>query len=82
MDRRRVNVNTTTSFYVRAAGTGGQYLTERVRRAQGQGKYCWRKTSKNDATLMSYDAAQKAAQRYGGEVIRREVVVLDQPVGI
>lgn len=80
MDRRRVNVDATTCYFVRSAGTGGEYLTNRTKRIFGEGKYRWAKTSKSNATLMTYDAAQKAALRYGGEIIRREVLTIDQPV--
>ena len=81
MDRRRINVDATTLFYVRASdGSGGEYLTNRTKRTFGEGKYRWAKTSKSNATLMTYDAAQQAALRYGGEIIRREILTIDQPV--
>ena len=77
MDKRRMDVNTTTIFYVRNRTTGGQYLVNRASRT-AKGKYRWN-TDKSEATLMTYDAAQKAALRYGGQVIRREILVIDQP---
>lgn len=70
--KTKVKVSATEYFIVRSRTSGGEYLTVRKNRnGENQTKYRWTKDRRNCATrLTSYDAAQKARQRYGGDVIR------------
>ena len=58
--------NVKNEYYVYARDTGGCYICERVARVK-TGKYFWSKNKKN-ATPLTYDAARKVVNRYGGEV--------------
>lgn len=73
----RVTTSVETSYYVRAQiGSGAGYLVERKRRSP-LGKYYWNK-NKSDVAYMTYNAAQKCAQRYGGVVVKRTVIASDR----
>ena len=73
------NVTTIREYLVTNRNTGGVYLTERKQRTIESGKYRWAK-SKTNAVLMTYDAAQKARQRYGGSLVRVTTVITQEPV--
>lgn len=61
-------------YYVRdQLGLGAGYLVYRVNRTRTSGMYRWAKESRAVAAPLSYDAARKAARRYGGKVVRRTV---------
>ena len=54
-------------YIVRSRTSGGRYLIERE---TGQKSYRWTKRTRKVAyRFSSYDAAQKASQRYDGELI-------------
>jgi hypothetical protein len=54
-------------YIVRSRTTGGRYLVERE---TGKKAYRWTKRAAKVAhRFTSYDAAQKASQRYNGELI-------------
>jgi uncharacterized protein (DUF1330 family) len=54
-------------YIVRSRTTGGRYL---VARETGKKSYRWTKRTKNVAIKFnSYDAAQKASQRYDGVLV-------------
>lgn len=54
-------------YIVRSRTSGGRYLVERE---TGKKSYRWTKRTRNDAyRFTSYDAAQKASQRYDGELV-------------
>jgi hypothetical protein len=59
-------------FIVRDRISGGEYLSTRKSRSNAnQPAYRWSKTNRNAAKrFVSYDGAQKARQRYGGEIVR------------
>lgn len=73
------NVTVCREYLVTDRLSGGQYLTERKVRAVDTGKYRWIK-DKNRASLLSYDAAQKARQRYGGRLVRVVTTITQEPV--
>lgn len=73
------SVTTCREYLVTARESGGQYLTERKVRTADTGKYRWIK-DKNHAVRLSYDAAQKARQRYGGQLVRVTTVITQEPV--
>jgi hypothetical protein len=59
-----------TNYIVRAQrGDGAGYLTRRVNVTRTSGRYRWAKESRNVATVLSYDAARRAARQYGGCVV-------------
>jgi hypothetical protein len=66
------NVIVSEYFIVRDRTTGGAYLSRRRSSTNAnQPKYRWAKANRNRAVRMqSYDTAQKARSRYGGEVVR------------
>lgn len=65
-------------FIVRNRDTGGAYLSRRRSSTNvNQPKYVWAKDKRCCAVRMqSYDTAQKARSRYGGEVVRCVKVTL------
>lgn len=66
-------------FIVRKQGTGTAYIGERTNRTE-EGKYRWVK-DKNFATYLTYNAAQKVRQRYGGTIVRVTQTVTEQSIG-
>jgi endo-beta-N-acetylglucosaminidase D len=66
-------------YFVRKQTTGTCYLTEKDVR-DVNGKYRWVK-DKTRVAYMSYDAAQKARQRYGGRVVRVTNVTTEETIG-
>lgn len=66
------NVIISEYYIVRDRDTGGTYLSRRRSSTNAnQPKYRWAKANRCRAVRMqSYDAAQKARLRYGGEVVR------------
>jgi hypothetical protein len=58
---------TNSNYIVRDTnnGTGGRYL---VRSTTRRG-YRWAKRSRQDAAVLSYDAARKVVRTYGGEMV-------------
>ena len=81
MRNNPVITSTNTVYYVRDRDTGGVYLTTRSRRCSNcETKYRWVK-NKNDAATMSYDAAQKCRQRYGGVLVKATSVVVEEQIG-
>lgn len=71
------HVTTIREYFVYNRDTGGEYLSSRTVRREG--KYRWAK-DKRSAALLSYNAAQKARQRYGGEIVRVDTVITESPV--
>lgn len=71
------NVTTIREYFVYHRNSGGEYLTNRSRRKDK--KYRWVK-NKRSVTLLSYDAAQKARLRYGGEIIRVDTIIREKSV--
>jgi hypothetical protein len=68
-------------YYVRQQiGRGAGYLTLRVSPTRRSGIYRWAKETKEIAVPLSYDAARKAAKRYGGNVVRRTYVITEQTI--
>jgi len=69
---RLSSVTITEYFIVRDRTSGGAYLSPRRNRANAnEPKYRWAKKARCSAIrLRTYDAAQKARQRYGGEIVR------------
>lgn len=54
-------------YIIRSRNTGGRYL---VRRETGKKSYRWTKRTRREAyRFSSYDAAQKASQRYDGVLV-------------
>lgn len=67
----KTHVSITEYFIVRDRTSGGAYLALRRSSNANQPKYRWSKGVRSQAVRMtSYDTAQKARQRYGGDVIR------------
>lgn len=66
-------------FLVRKQTTGTSYITERLNRTKGDGKYRWVK-NKNDAVTLSYDAAQKVRQRYGGNLVKITSIIVEESI--
>lgn len=66
-------------YLVRRQDTGTSYITERENR-NDEGKYRWVK-DKNLAVHLSYDAAQKVRQRYGGRIVRVVNLVSEEVIG-
>jgi hypothetical protein len=81
MDKRRVKTTgpLTWGYYVRKNNEANstEYLTMTP---EGRSLYKWTK-DKAMAVLTTYDAAQKAAVRYGGHVVKRTVIIEDRPTG-
>lgn len=67
-----MRVTATEYFIVRDRITGGEYLTTRRSRSNAnQPAYRWTKARRSAAVrFATYDAAQKAALRYGGNLVR------------
>ncbi len=64
---------TNSAYIVRDTnGTGSRYL---VRRASPTttGRYRWAKRARTEAAVLSYDAARKVVQTYGGEMVQAYV---------
>ena len=74
----KTNVIISEYFIVRDRASGGAYLSLRRSSSNAnQPKYRWAKGFRNQAIRMqSYDRAQKARLRYGGEVVRCVKVTL------
>lgn len=66
-------------YFIRKQTTGTCYLTEKQNR-DANGKYRWVK-NKDQLTYLTYDAAQKARQRYGGHIVRVMNVTSEQTIG-
>ena len=77
----QVQVNTIEYFIVRDRTTGGGYLSYRKSRtAVNQPAYRWSKSGRSAAKrFLTYDAVQKAAHRYGGEIVRCTKVMVHTP---
>ncbi len=73
------SVITCREYLVTVRFSGEQYLTERKVRSTNSGKYRWVK-DKNQAVRLSYDAAQKARQRYGGQLVRVTTTIVQEAV--
>lgn len=71
-EKTHMRVTATTYFIVRDRITGGEYLTIRKSRSNAnQPAYRWTKEGRfRSFRFATYDAVQKAAQRYGGEIVR------------
>ncbi len=78
-----MRVTATEYFIVRDRITGGEYLTNRKSRSNAnQPAYRWTKAYRNAAKRFhSYDAAQKAALRYGGTLVRCTKVAVQSSRG-
>lgn len=78
-----MKVTATTYYIVRDRITGGEYLTTRKSRSNAnQPAYRWIKSRRSQANRFNtYDAAQKAAQRYGGSLVRCVKVALRSAQG-
>jgi hypothetical protein len=74
-----MNVTATEYFIVRNRITGGEYLTHRRSRTNmNQPAYRWTKARRSAAQrFATYDAAQKASLRYGGDLVRCTKVKVD-----
>ena len=72
-----MTVTNIREYYVYNRETGGEYLTSRSNRRDV--KYRWAK-DKSKVIHMSYDAAQKARLRYGGELVRVDTVITERPL--
>lgn len=66
-------------YLVRTRKTGTAYISERTNRSE-EGKYRWVK-DKKFATYLTYNAAQKVRQRYGGTIVRVTETVTEQNIG-
>jgi hypothetical protein len=79
-----MRVTATEYFIVRDRISGGEYLTTRKSRSNAnQPAYRWTKAYRNAAVrFCTYDAAQKAALRYGGSLIRCTKVVVQSSKGM
>jgi hypothetical protein len=66
-------------YIVRTRETGTAYIAERANRTE-EGKYRWVK-DKSYACYLSYNAAQKVRQRYGGTIVRVTQTVTEQNIG-
>ena len=79
-----MRVTATEYFIVRDRISGGEYLTTRRSRSNmNQPAYRWSKAYRNVAIrFATYDAAQKAALRYGGDLVRCTKVVVATHDGI
>ena len=78
-----MRVTATEYFIVRDRITGGEYLTVRKSRSNAnQPAYRWTKEYRGKSfRFATYDAAQKAAQRYGGSLIRCTKVAVQSSKG-
>ena len=78
-----MRVTATEYFIVRDRISGGEYLTTRKSRSNAnQPAYRWTKARRSLAVrFATYDAAQKAAQRYGGNLVRCTKVAVQSSQG-
>jgi len=78
-----MRVTATEYFIVRDRDSGGEYLTNRKSRSNAnQPAYRWTKDRRSLAVrFATYDAAQKAAQRYGGDLVRCTKVAIKSSKG-
>jgi len=78
-----MRVTATEYFIVRDRISGGEYLTTRKSRSNAnQPAYRWTKARRSLAVrFATYDAVQKAAQRYGGEIVRCTKVAIHSSKG-
>lgn len=78
-----MRVTATTYYIVRDRITGGEYLTTRKSRSNAnQPAYRWTKDGRfRSVRFNTYDAAQKAAQRYGGSLVRCTKVAVQSSKG-
>jgi len=78
-----MRVTATTYFIVRDRISGGEYLTTRKSRSNAnQPAYRWTKEGRyKSVRFATYDAAQKAALRYGGNLVRCTKVAVQSSRG-
>ena len=63
--KSRTNSNYIARVY---DGTGSRYLVRRVS-PTATNRYRWAKRSRQEAEVLSYDAARKLVRNYGGEMV-------------
>ncbi len=64
---------TNSAYIVRdTTGTGSRYLVRRVSPTVST-RYRWAKRARNEAAVLSYDAARKVVRTYGGEMVQAYV---------
>ena len=74
-----MKVVTSKEYFVTQRNTGTEYLTERTTRTATSGKYHWVKR-KDAVALVTYNAAQKLRQRYGGKITCVTTTVQEESV--